>query len=281
MKCTSPKMKKWLSLYQFDLLPEEDKLSFEAHLLQCPACMEELYRFSPVIKIFDKMPKKLVAALEPRKTALIKTLHFVNEQMQTAKQFITSSPKILKGWWAKPEIIVIIPTALAILIITVLLVSREPKFSDLAIIEKTSYLTFRSQEKLDRSSAEKLFDEGMKFFQEDNYSEAIEQLTTFLGRTPNHAQGQFYLGVCLFITGDVESGINRFKAVLPLAQIQNNKLLLERCYWYLGNSYLRINKKIDALDAFKNVVNLHGDLDSDAQNQILKIREREKNKSNN
>ena len=64
MKCIDPKMKKLVSLYQFNMLGEEEKFSVEDHLLECDACFEEVYRLCPAVEIVEEKPEFFLNALQ-------------------------------------------------------------------------------------------------------------------------------------------------------------------------------------------------------------------------
>ncbi|MDZ7262795.1 MAG: tetratricopeptide repeat protein [candidate division KSB1 bacterium] len=280
MKCTNPRMKKWVNLYQLDLLPEEQKISVEAHLLECEACFQELYRFSPVLEALEEMPERFLDALQPRETLLAQAIRFLKGQVADLKRISALIFSALVRWWEKPAVKVLVPVTVAALVAMIVLLPEiinlfqpPPHYSDLAVIEKAIYkpLSFRGP-----VEPQKLFDEGMRLYEQDNYVEAIPKLAAFLEHEPHDAYGHFYLGVCWLLQGDIRSAIEHLDLASELSQEQSNKLLLEKCYWYLGNAYLKINDVENALIEFRKVVELGEELGEEARKQISRIEERKK-----
>ena len=56
----------------------------------------------------------------------------------------------------------------------------------------------------------------------------------------------------------------------------HNKILLEKCYWYIGNAYLQKNDMKNALLEFNKILELDLELKQDAEKQISRIEARKK-----
>lgn len=81
-------------------------------------------------------------------------------------------------------------------------------------------------------------EQGKKYVEEENYSEAVKSLTNFLTENINHADALFFRAICHRKLGDYKSSIIDFTAVL-------NKLPEEATiYSERGVSYFH-NKQID------------------------------------
>lgn len=61
--CTDPKLGHLLSLYEFDKLSQDDRDLFEQHLLECDACFQDLYEFSPAIEMIKEHRDEFQAAI--------------------------------------------------------------------------------------------------------------------------------------------------------------------------------------------------------------------------
>ena len=64
-------------------------------------------------------------------------------------------------------------------------------YSDLAIIAKAPHLSLRLRQPDELSPVERLFDEGMLFYEMNNYCDAIHKLGMLLIQQPDHADGNF------------------------------------------------------------------------------------------
>lgn len=265
MKCINPKMKELISLYQFNLLGGEDKLKVEAHLLECDACFAEVYRLSPAVKIMEKEPKFFLNALQSKKDAdtMISKL---GKEIAKRMAMIFSS---LKNWWDAPVVKILVPvTALAIILF--IIVSPETKrYSDLAIFDNVSSSALKVRDFVEDSQM--VFDRGVKYFEEKNYSEAIRHFKIYIKKEKNNAYAYYYLGVSLVLTGNVGKGIERLERAEKISKDEGQEILLERCYWYLGNAYLKNNKAEKAFKKFRSVVAIGGEFKDDALQQMSRI----------
>jgi len=277
MKCTNPKMKSLVHLYQFGALKEEQAIRVEAHLMECQACLEELFHASPVLKIFEEIPDQFMEALEPRMSRGAKLKHFLIKKIDPfSKQFFSIfSPFIILT--RRPVIKILIPLVAVALLVIMILPKSSVDYSDLAIIAKAPYLRLRLQQPDKVTQSKKLFEEAMSSYQLNNYDDVIQKLDSLLIINPDEAEGEFYRGVCLLLTEKIEDGMQKLQSASKLSQKQNNKILLARCYWYLGNAYLKLNDEKSALENFHKIVLLGEIFEEEAKSQIAKIEER-KNK---
>ena len=274
MKCIDKRMKKLVSLYQFNMLGEEEKFSVEDHLLECDACFEEVYRLSPAVEIVAEKPEFFLNALQPkvsiamRITSLFKkTTHGISD---LAKDIFAK----MDGWIRKPAIRILVPATVIALLLVVFVTPIKKNFSDLAIIENASYLALKVRGVIDGlSSTQSIFDQGMKYYQEKNYEQAIPKLNIYVKRKKDDAYGHFYLGVSLLLTDQAKKGIKHLKAATELCEKQGKDILLEKCHWYLGNAYLKNSDVDKALKEFRNVIVIGGEFKEDAVNQVMKIEE--------
>jgi len=92
-------------------------------------------------------------------------------------------------------------------------------------------------------------------------------------RKKKDAYGHFYLGVSFLLTDEYKKGINHLKLASKFSEKEGKEILLEKCYWYLGNAYLKTNDVDYALKEFKNVVTIGCEFKEDAIKQIERIEE--------
>lgn len=272
MKCIDPKIKKLVGLYQFNLLGEEEKLSVEDHLLECDACFEEVYRLSSAVQIVEDMPEFFLNALQPKETYVMRIATFFKKTIDALNNVVTNIFSTITEWWKKPVVKILIPVTTVAIILLILFPPDTSKYSELAIIENVSYVGFKVRGFVDEfSSTQNLFDQGMKYYQEKNYTEAIQKLSSFVKRKKNNAYGHFYLGVSYLLMDEFEKGIVHLKLASKFSENEGKEILLEKCYWYLGNAYLKTNDVDKALKEFRKVVAIGGDFKEDANKQIVRI----------
>jgi len=274
MKCVNPKMKKLVSLYQFNLLGEEEKLTVEDHLLECDACFEEIYRLSPAVEIVEAMPEFFLNAFQPKETYAMRITKLFKKTIHALTDLTNNIFSTVAEWWKNPAIKILVPaTAIAILLL-ILVPPDTKKYSDLAIMENVSYLALKLRGFVDEiSPTQTLYNQGMKYYQEKNYTEAIHKLSAFVKRKKKDAYGHFYLGVSFLLTDEYKKGINHLKLASKFSEKEGKEILLEKCYWYLGNAYLKTNDVDYALKEFKNVVTIGCEFKEDAIKQIERIEE--------
>lgn len=278
MKCRDHKMKSLVSLYQFGLLSYEKNVCVEAHLMRCDECLEEVYRLSPVIEILNDMPERFLPALQPQKNMMRQFIAHLTEDVKCIKNFADSVLSYHKKILKIPTIRIVIPVAVLISIFIILSMPRTIKVSDLAIIQKAPYFSFKLRDALKPPPVEKIFDEAMRFYQADLYQDAIENLTVFVNRRPNSVAGHFYLGVSLLLMDGAEPAIDHLKIAANLAQAQNSNMIAEESYWYLGNAYLKQNNNKAAIDMMTKVIAMNGEFEAEAIALLAKIEARKAKK---
>jgi len=62
-KCSNPKIGRLIARYEFDLVSKDEKALFEAHLLECEYCIEDLYSMSHVTQTIKENPDAIINAL--------------------------------------------------------------------------------------------------------------------------------------------------------------------------------------------------------------------------
>ena len=164
MKCSNPDMKKLISLYQLGLLPDDKKDRAEAHLLECEACIKELYQLDPAMEMLDTKPELFLKELENRQPAGSKLRRYFHRIITGFQSFITA--------WQRHRIMgIAVPAAAVIALVLYIKLSGPELYADLAIIEKAPHemLTFKSPENL--TPNQKLFKTALELYHENKYTE--------------------------------------------------------------------------------------------------------------
>ena len=274
MKCIDPKMKKLVSLYQFKLLGEEEKFSVEDHLLECDACFEEVYRLCPAVEIVEEKPEFFLNALQPKESITIKIASVFKKTIHGITGLMKNIFATIDEGFRKPAIRILVPVTVITLLLVVFITPIKKNFSELAILENASYLALKVRGFGDKlSSTEHLYNQGMKYYQEKNYEQAIQKLAVFVKRKKAEPYGHFYLGVSYLLTNEPKKVIKHLNLATELCEKQGKEILLEKCHWYLGNAYLKNNDIDKAMKEFRNVIVIGGEFKDEAVSQIMKIEE--------
>ena len=139
---------------------------------------------------------------------------------------------------------------IATIILIFALTTPEGKYAPLARIEPLYYQSIESRGEESLTETEKLFQQGIAFYQQADYDSAINKLLLVIKRQPEDVNANFYVGLCYLLTKKANQAIFHLQKVIEL----NGEFLFEKCYWYLGNAYLLENNGKKALDIFEKVV---------------------------
>ncbi|WP_242085445.1 tetratricopeptide repeat protein [Aestuariivivens sediminis] len=97
---------------------------------------------------------------------------------------------------------------------------------------------------------------GESYFNLKQYEEAIPFLKSYKGKQGKWSNTDFYqLGYAYYKQGDFESAVSEFNKI-----IGGNNSIAQNAYYHLGESYINLNKKQEALNAFKNASEMDFDL---------------------
>ena len=97
---------------------------------------------------------------------------------------------------------------------------------------------------------------GESYFNLGKYAEAIPYLKQYNGIKGKWNNTDFYqLGYAYYKEGNFESAISEFNKI-----IGGNNVLAQNAYYHLGESYIKSDKKLEALNAFRNASQMNYDL---------------------
>lgn len=97
---------------------------------------------------------------------------------------------------------------------------------------------------------------GESYFNLENYTEAITYLKAYKGKRGKWNNTDFYqLGYAYYKQNDFENAISEFSKI-----IEGNNSVAQNAYYHLGESYINLNKKQEALNAFRNASQMDFDL---------------------
>lgn len=243
-----------LSFAQF----EANNFSIEQqqHIQQCNYC-------SRMIRLFDKyrLSQHTVSIAADEKTEQESLWEKLKEKLSDFISGIANSIAPL------PRPIRIAIPVIAVLILIFILRPADANYTTLARIEPLYYQPIETRGEESLSKTERLFQQGMAFYQQQNYKSAINKLLLIIESQPEDANANFYLGLCYLLMKKNDRAILHLHKVIEL----KGEFLYEKCYWYLGNAYLLKNDGNKALSMFEKVVELEGDFEWEAREMIEKI----------
>ncbi|MFI0431018.1 tetratricopeptide repeat protein [Mariniflexile sp. HMF6888] len=112
----------------------------------------------------------------------------------------------------------------------------------------------KSSDKNEVSELSKII--GESYFNLKQYAEAIPYLEAYKGKNGKWSNTDFYqLGYAHYKQGDYEKAISEFNKI-----IGGTNSIAQNAYYHLGESYIKLNKKQEALNAFKNASEMDFDL---------------------
>ncbi|MCP4292984.1 MAG: zf-HC2 domain-containing protein [bacterium] len=219
-----------LAAYEMNLLERDERSGFEAHLPDCPDCLEEMYSMAPATAAMNAEPG-VFADQAQRYLERDKSLSLWERLAG-----------ILSGGPSRVLVPVIAAAVLAVVIF--LPQGQEKQFSQLAISSAPAYSTLQVRAG-NQDSWLAPWENGMEFYQDKNYSSAAEDLlqaVTILA-ADNAADDEryvvldnarLYLGVSQMLAGQVDQCIG------SLQNAANSSLppVSQKCQWYLAQAYL-------------------------------------------
>ncbi|PNQ73718.1 hypothetical protein C1T31_05125 [Hanstruepera neustonica] len=97
---------------------------------------------------------------------------------------------------------------------------------------------------------------GESYFNLEQYAEAIPHLKEFKGRRGKWNNTDYYqLGYAHYKQGNYEEAISEFNKI-----VDGNNGVAQNAYYHLGESYVHLDKKQEALNAFRNASQMDFDL---------------------
>lgn len=248
MKCTNRQIGDLLWDYQLELLSPADRQRFEAHLLECDHCFQDVYALAPVFERIKAHPQPFLQELaRPGFWEQAK-----NRFAGLKEQYLVLSPAVRWGLAA---------AGITALILISILPFRSPdRLADLAVIEPYPFQALSPMGGVGRSEAENTFFRGMQAYNDGRYHEALPSLQAAIALDSTDAEFQFFLGITYLLAGDAASAI----APLTAAILLDPSRFEARARWYLGNAYLLLEDGEKALEELRRVIEGGGEYEFQA-----------------
>ncbi len=132
-------------------------------------------------------------------------------------------------------------------------------------------LVMRSQ-KADLSGADSLMNIGFEAALSGNIPRAVKMYNEVTQRFKGKsiaAQAHLNIGIIRYNSGDYQPASKAFEQALSV--VDNNDLLKEKAYWYLGNAYINLEQIQKARNAIQNAYDLDGTYRKPAFRLLQKI----------
>jgi len=286
MTCTDPEIGKYILGYELDQLNDEDAEKFEIHILDCDYCVKELNDLSALIDTInsnpDKYSKFILSDVQETSSGKKQIIQIPDHGRKSKKWFFNPIPitattiiaiailtiifqdqlfNIHEVKQKKSEEIASIDTPTQEKIATIEEQEKETisdiyqeeddnsqiikSYADLAYIDHVEY------ERIVRRSLFDDYSEGYSEYQKntrEGYSNAIKHFKIVLDDNPGNPDANFYIGLSYLMTKKYDIGIEH----LNISASHHDTTLKSLSYWYIGNSYLKLEKPEEAIINLKN-----------------------------
>lgn len=226
LTCVDPALGALIGRYEFGALSEEERRTFEAHLLTCDACFGELERGSVVVEEM-RARSSFYAALLRRRRSRITPARRVLEAVWRA-----IGPPLLRPWVAAPLVIAILAVGIVGLhsLIGPLRYARLATFP----VEVAETDILRSPET--RGAVSELIQTGAAYFNLHRYDEAERCLEGALQHQPDNVEASYLLGLSIVLQRRTKEAIPILERAFRLARSTPQR---QEAAWALANAYLK------------------------------------------
>jgi hypothetical protein len=226
-RCREPELGRLIAPYELGLLAEEEQARFEAHLQDCPTCLEELYAHAPAVAGLTGEPERWaerLAALAAESGARRRSGVVVRLQEALRR-------RTLQRAWLP------VGAAAAAVLALLLLLPRggADRLRELARLEPVAYVQVETRAGGPGRTGE-AFADGMAHYTAARYPEAAASLAAALTLGADdptwrqREQARFFLGLSLLLAGNAALARPHLEATTRV----HLRPLAERGRWYLA-----------------------------------------------
>lgn len=267
MKCQDPKIGKLIMRYELNLVSDEEKRLFEAHLLDCDACYLELYSLSPAIKTMAANKEALLAVLETGEEEKVADI----ESDQRARRFFSID---LSHWSRRPRIGWQLGlAALAMILVAILLTPLQQTPAELATIGEAP-LPLHVKQLLGRRATpgeQDMMQQGLVAYDNSDYVEAVRWLSKAHRAEPDNYLASFYLGASYLMLAQPDSAAASLQHAVGTPWQEQ----AVRARWLLANTYLLQDEVSRAKEQLRLVQAAGGEYANEATELLARLQERE------
>jgi hypothetical protein len=186
-ECLDPQIGQMIARYEFGLLSDAEKQSFENHLFMCDFCFCEIYDFTLPREIFLANKNEFRQTMESN-VSIVKSLR---SGMRLVLNSIANTIRALTLTKKMGRPLFVAQFAVVLLFIVFSMVKAPSNVSGMAEFEKILY----SAPELKGISKETVFEKGMARYSEGDHWNAIRFLRQELSVHPFNTEASFYCGV--------------------------------------------------------------------------------------
>lgn len=127
--------------------------------------------------------------------------------------------------------------------------------------------SFRPPDYVPENSAPREFQDAMRSYTNQDFKSALPKLRVAAKLAPTLVAAQFYLGICLLLTGDRIPGIQELRGVTEAGETP----YLERARFYLAKGLISEHDVSRAKIELQKLIEQHGDLEKQATVLLAQI----------
>lgn len=253
--CIGAPAREWLERYVDGSLPEAESERFENHYFDCAVCLGELQ----AVQALQEQLRLHPATAEPRRVRLFRWPMLVSFGAMAAA--LTAGYLTLHNVRQRPVATqaVVQPSSPAGQ------TAAEPaaQIAELADLHMPGY----HESTLRGEGQDAVFERGMKQYESGDCASAASTLARVAANNPNGLAAQFYAGACRMKTGDYTAAA----ALLQRVADAGDSPQQESAWYYLAQIALVRSDAPTARRDLKQVIELHGDLETQATKQLTRL----------
>ena len=275
--CINEELGHLITFYEMDALSDDDRLRFENHLLDCPFCRSEASRMFPLYRTLDQSKPQILAELQA--TGI--NFDSIKRQMLATSQRSEATEPSGPLFWRKLILAVqgmhmpgeVIPAlaGTALLLLLIFLPAHPPQvnpYSEWLSFEKAYYQP-QNDRAPSNTAAEEAFQQGMEFYQKNNFRAAIALLGKAVQEDSLEGRFWLYLGISYYLDHQAAQAVT----ALTKAELLSEPAQRNRARWYLAQAYLLEQDTVRCIPLLKSLINEGFEYSEEADSLLIRIRE--------
>jgi len=256
-ECSGTLTDRWLERYIQGTLPEDEAQQFEEHYFDCPACLVQVQALQAVA---------LRLRNEPRKAARAPIAWPIRVSVLTA-----IAAMLVIGFFAF-RLKHTSPPQQAVAVAPATPAAKPAPQPSLAAgaISRLADLTMPAFQasNLRGESGDPQFVEGMKAYTHQDCQSTVKALSQVPAHDEDSLAAQFFMGICQMHNGNLGTATRILESVANAGDSPQQEAAL----YYLAQVALERNDADAARRTLRRTVSLHGDFESRAHAELIKIR---------
>ncbi len=275
MKACSDERTAQISDFAIGRLPDEQMDELLAHLETCEDCAAYLELIVGILRCQEEYGETLY---KERRSLMARLLGRVCGEKQSNSPLVYIKRMVDRFMTLRPlwkTVTASVPIAVVgILLFGVVLPSYYLGREIMALADPQPDSYKAMQLRSGRKDHQILFDEGMDYYLEERWDDAIEQLRMAVELKPDYSMALYYLGISCLMERRADESIEYLDRT---ASITRSSELREKSHWYMAHGYLMkkdAERALDELDLVLEEKGSHRALAEGLQQRILDVLER-------